>query len=199
MRPVLFLAICTAAVVHDGCVHAVDRTLIPGEGGTDVVRAVLNKIDSSEIFSGEPSLADAFMRRMAYVESRDGDGEQYPEGGIWNVDEPMFMETKTYTSGSVSNVYESIDSCFGVDWVNMDYEELQKPINSGLATRLYLHNLEQTEREMVPVKSEQASYWMAHFPRLEGDEETWNEAVVELDNRGSEGRCGKNTLSTLLV
>ena len=50
------------------CEAQVDKTLIAEESGPDVVRAVIGCIKESDIFPNDKQ----FLRRIAYVESKDG-------------------------------------------------------------------------------------------------------------------------------
>ena len=63
----------------------VDRTREPNTSGEDVVKATLRQIQESNIFPNDNS----FLRRLAYVESKDGtDPDTYRNGyhgGIWQV------------------------------------------------------------------------------------------------------------------
>ena len=63
----------------------VDRTREPNTSGVDVVKATLRQIQESNIFASDNS----FLRRHAYVESKDGtDPDTYRHGyhgGIWQV------------------------------------------------------------------------------------------------------------------
>ena len=63
----------------------VDKTREPNTSGVDVVKATLRQIQDSNIFPDDNS----FLRRLAYVESKDGtDSDTYRagyHGGIWQV------------------------------------------------------------------------------------------------------------------
>ena len=56
-----------------------DNTLTPGANGSDVVEAVISKLSFLENIGPD----HRFMRRLAYVVTRDGAVEN--EGGIWGV------------------------------------------------------------------------------------------------------------------
>ena len=56
-----------------------DNTLTPGANGSDVVEAVTSKLSFLENIGPD----HRFMRRLAYVVTRDGAVEN--EGGIWGV------------------------------------------------------------------------------------------------------------------
>ena len=63
----------------------VDLTLVSGETGSSVVEAVTDKIQEAcqVLFSDDRQM----LRRIAYVESKDGEqaGQRKVSGGIWRV------------------------------------------------------------------------------------------------------------------
>ena len=78
--------------------HKQDFTLIPQGSGKKVVEATVGKIQNSGIFPDDCG----FLRRIAYVESKDGnDLKTYRKGyygGIWQVDEIGFYDTQNTTA-----------------------------------------------------------------------------------------------------
>jgi len=70
-------------VVVDG---SVDRTCQSGAAGSDVVDAVISLMEASCVFPEHRQ----FLRRLAYVESSDGNADNTYragyDGGIWQVD-----------------------------------------------------------------------------------------------------------------
>lgn len=80
---ILLALVC--ATVHLGGTEDHDETLQPKASGSRVVEAVVDRIKSACIFSEDK----LFIRRLAYVESHDGnDPRTYREGnngGIWQV------------------------------------------------------------------------------------------------------------------
>ena len=62
-----------------------------GAKGADVVEATLAKIASLKVFPDDKG----FMRRLAYVMSKDGESYAWEnDGGIWQVSEYAFKDTK---------------------------------------------------------------------------------------------------------
>ncbi|PVD27455.1 hypothetical protein C0Q70_12615 [Pomacea canaliculata] len=87
-----------------GGAQGVDKTREANQGGADVVDAVVDVIRSNCIFSEDR----LFLRRLAYVESRDGSPLIHTyrpgyDGGIWQVDEDKF--NATLACGSVLATY----------------------------------------------------------------------------------------------
>ena len=61
---------------------SVDLTLEPGQTGSAVVEAVTNMIqEACQLFTDDRQM----LRRIAYVESEDGDQVGSQLGGIWRV------------------------------------------------------------------------------------------------------------------
>ena len=144
---------------------AVDDTLREGTCGTAVVRAVIGRIEDTNIFPNDNQL----LRRIAYVESKDGtDSTTYRNGyhgGIWQVDEIFFQTTQDTASnpGLVVSLDE-IQRIFGIDWRTLRWQDLRRPLYSGLAARLFLSNVPAA----IPFANNlqaQGDYWNTHYNR----------------------------------
>ncbi len=143
--------------------QSVDRTRQPEAAGTDVVFTTVLLIRDSLIFP----IDNRFLRRLAYVESRDGvDIATFRPGyfgGIWQVDEALFNETKdTVSNPEIVVYYQQILSSFGIDWSKVGWNDLLAPLFSALAARLYLT----TVITPVPVIGDlqaQGQYWLDHY------------------------------------
>ena len=131
--------------------------------GENVVEAVVARIRQTGIFGDDRS----FLRRIAYVESKDGtDRRTYRAGynaGIWQVDEIAFLATKdTSSHPSLNGKHQKIRQHLSIDWSTVTWNDLRKPLYSGLAARLFLSNIPQE----IPFASEialQATYWKLHY------------------------------------
>lgn len=169
----------------------VDETLMPNRNGSSVVRAVIEKIDASKIFeysgwwqsANKKALVKIFLRRMAYVETRDG--KSYSVGGIWNVAEEMFNQTKS-PSVAYSDHYRSIlqkmrSSILNMDWRNITYANMTVPIYSGLAVALYLDKLIFMHGSgFLPTNPGRLNnLWRDHFDGVSRTV-SWDDAVQEL-------------------
>ena len=89
----------------------------------------------------------------------------------------MFEGTK---SSSLAPFHEEIKNYFGIDWSVVIWEDLRKPLYSGLAARLYM----QWNSGGVSIGTsveEQATYWVAYY-RENGDKQTFIDRVGELDD-----------------
>ena len=148
----------------------------PGAVGPDVVKACVKKIAESKILPDD----NGFMRRIAYVMSKDGT-DMKSDGGIWQVSGFAFHDTMdTGAHYRLPSKYYKIRQAFPrIDWPSTTRQDLDKPFFSALAARLYLSNL----KERIPNASrieEQAQYWKAFYVRGAANEKKFVEAVAEL-------------------
>lgn len=164
-------------------VHAQhDQTIQPGASGAAVVEAVSDRIVTSCIFNDDK----LFTRRLAFVESHDGnDLDTFRPGyygGIWQVDEGMFNETRSAAAISyLQTNLNKIRASFGIEWLTVKWEDLTKPLYSALAARLYL---QYRSRNLSIPRSidDQADYWVRYY-RLQSSR---NEFIAEA-NRLEQG------------
>ena len=143
-----------------------DPTLTPRASGSTVVNMVIEMISNSNIFSDD----HGYLKRIAYAESRDGTHPNtYREGyygGIWQVDKIAFEDTQDVTShpGLVSK-HDKIRDSFGIDWPSVQREDLEKPLYSGLASRLYISN---SHTPIPETRNEQAELWKKEYNTAAG-------------------------------
>ena len=87
-------------------------------------------------------------------------------GGIYQVDQIGFQDTQDVASHpGLANKYEAIMDNYGIDWPSVQYEDLEKPLYSGIASRLYISN------NPLPIPEDrngQAQYWKDHYNTQEG-------------------------------
>ena len=151
--------LCTCIVL---CI-TVDDTLREGASGSAVVRAVVGRIEDSNIFPHDNQL----LRRIAYVESKDGtDNNTYRigyYGGIWQMNEVVFQGTQNTTSNQgLATILNSIQEQLCINWSVVRWQDLRRPLYSGLATMLFLSNVPTA----IPFASDlqaQGEYWIAHY------------------------------------
>ena len=165
-----------------------DLTLVSEASGSDVVKAVVTKIETTGVFPTDHRL----LRRIAYVESLDGkETRTYREGydgGIWQVDQATFLDTQNLSAHpGLDSLHNKIQVYFGIDWQYVNWKDLRIPLYSGLAVRIYLWIVGKS----IPLAGEiieQAVYWRAiwnhngtekHFVTLVEALEKW-EGQVEL-------------------
>ena len=145
-----------------------DLTRVDDEDGELVVEATVDLIQ--RVFPPD----NDFLRRLAYVESRDGtikcdtsdrsalsvtsarsDDQTDNCGGIWRVCAKQLRMTQE--DESLMNHRAGILSNLKIDWLDVTMSDLQAPFYSGLAARLIIAKL-----EPVPQSDEiemQGEYW----------------------------------------
>ena len=161
-----------------------DSTRIPESNGSAVVQATVALIQNSGIFPDDHQL----LRRIAWVESKDGtDNGTYREGyhgGIWQVDNIGFRDTQNTESHPGLNAkFSNIQQQFGINWPSVQWEDLRRPLYSGLAARLFLSNVVEAIPSACNI-SGQASYWKTYYNTDlgAGTPEKFNEDVMSLKN-----------------
>lgn len=103
-----------------------------------------------------------YLRRLAFVMSRDGD-PLYPlhiDGGIWQVSQYAFRETKLIQG---TKLLDQCEELLGVKWNKMSRIKLEKPIFSAVAARLYLSTIVD---DIIPPVDDilgQQEYWWRHY------------------------------------
>ncbi|XP_070177038.1 uncharacterized protein [Littorina saxatilis] len=132
---VVIMAACMTTL-SQGKSQGQDSTLQEGARGSDVVDAVVEKIRSNCILSEDR----LFVRRAAYVASRDGaDSATYRpnfHGGIWQVTEAMFTATKDCNNDNLVLACSNVSASLGIQWSSVTWSELRKPLYSGIAAAL---------------------------------------------------------------
>ena len=178
----LLSALCISPSVGQGS----DQTIRAGASGEDVVEAVVARIHQTRIFDDDRS----FLRRIAYVESKDGNDQgTYRagyDGGIWQVDQIAFLATKDSLSHpSLTQKHEKIREILNIDWSSVTWNDLRKPLYSGLAARLFLSNVPQE----IPFASEiaqQANYWKLYYNKIGAGtvQKFINDVTALMENKG---------------
>ncbi|XP_070175590.1 uncharacterized protein [Littorina saxatilis] len=133
--------------------------LRPRVGATPVTEAVIDLIGQSCIFDED----NLFYRRVAFLETNDGTfGKTYGNsgyhGGIWQVDSSMFQATKANTA-QLRTKYAAIRDAFGIDWMSVQWQDLEKPLYSGLAAALYTF----TQGKVPTNLEQQGTYVHSHY------------------------------------
>lgn len=136
------------------------RIWIAGDTGTDIVMACIDKLNMLRDLGVFPD-DKGFLRRIAYVMSRDGKPpwQLYTDGGIWQVSIYAFQDTfRTDIHGRLHKKYKKIKASLGIDWEKITRVHLEVPIISAVAARLYLSNFAESIPPKYAIK-EQADYW----------------------------------------
>ena len=182
----VILSLISFAVLaqHIASGQVTDRTREPRAAGSNVVFATVALIQDSEIFPDDNRL----LRRIAYVESRDGvDVNTFRDdyfGGIWQVDMDIFNKTlNTDEYPELLNIYAELFTEFGIDWSAARWENLLAPFFSALAARIYFSII---DGESIPAAGDlqaQARYWKM-FYNPTGTEQFFIDSVNEFELEG---------------
>ena len=129
-----------------------------GSTGPEVVKEVIRAITSLGMFPDD----HRFLRRIAYVETRDGQNSGAALlGGIWKVSEDMLIDTQRIMAhGQLIRKHKIIQKKLNIDWPDVVWSDLQKPIYSGLAARLFLSN---NPRAIPDTLERQGHYWKINY------------------------------------
>ena len=156
-------------------VSAVDLTILEEQRGRDVVRASIQKITESGIFTRDEQI----LRRIAYAETKDGTrNDTYTpnyHGGIWRLSEQKYNATKRADSILLTRIRDE----FNIDWNSTKWRDLRKPFWSALAARLYLEVIP-TQIPLSVSRNEQAKYWVKYYTTSNGTESDFLNAIAEL-------------------
>jgi hypothetical protein len=142
-------------------VDALDRTLVDGATGSDVVRAVIAKVDASRIAFGDDH---RLLRRLAFVETSDGANSSSSSGGLWGLQQ-SHLDTVS-SSPQLEELRIAIRAAFGIDWGTVKINDLGKPFFAGLVARLYLFYLEISGTAVIPLAGDivgQARFWLTYY------------------------------------
>ena len=158
----------------------------PNENGEEVVHTVLSIIEEANIFDCD----HYFMRRLAYVETRDGE-LQTSNGkyGIWAYNLADFAVTvnnavKYHVVGA--SVRQRICEEFGIDVTIVSSKEVEKPLVSAVMARFYLLALNVTRRKSIPITvPEQAIFWIEEYNiNQQHNASHFEDGAKELEEKG---------------
>lgn len=111
-----------------------------------------------------------FLKEIAKQESNFG---RHPNtyrkgyhGGVWQVDKIGFNDTQDVKSHpKLKNKFKKIKERFGINWENVKWKDLRKPLYSAIAARLLLSN---KEGEIPDTLEGRAKYWKYKYNTEEG-------------------------------
>ena len=135
-----------------------ERVCTAGEMGEDLVIDYINPVLQC-IFPGVND--HNFMNRVAAVESNFGQHhDTYRRGyhgGIYQVDRVGFRDTKKVRSHPLLRIkIARVENVTGINWLDVKWKDLRKPLYSGIAARLFVSNI----KDKIPESIEkQAPYW----------------------------------------
>ena len=126
------------------------------------------------------------MRRMAFVESSDGQEKRTfrdgYHGGIWQVDEAMYETTKSKDSETFLKLYiKQIEEDFDIDWYATSWEDLRMSLYSAIGSKMYVLYSSRDDRDGIPREIDaQADFWVKYY-RPEGKTEDYIEGAEHLE------------------
>ena len=130
-----------------------------------MVNDVLSFIEYTEIFDFDHQ----FMRRLAYVETRDGQNlrkDYSGQYGIWAYNLADYQTTVVNPLRFAASFSERVFKRFGINVTEVDSRDVKKPLVSGVMARFYLFALNVTWNKSIPVTvPEQATFWKEEYNR----------------------------------
>ena len=165
---------------HWWAAHAQQAIVLQGGNGSAVVLLSIALIQQSGSFANDNEL----LRRIAFVETRDGTAEDtYREGfdgGVWAVSREAFLHTQDRNiNPRLPGKFEDIREKFQIDWPSVTWRDLRRPLYSAIAARLVLFvapaSIPQTSD--IPAQTE---FWMRYY-NPGGSTATFIAAASELE------------------
>jgi hypothetical protein len=143
---------------------SLETILVSNASGESTVDETVAAVD--QLFGG-----GEFLKRVAKVESNFGADKgtfrKRGDRGIWQLNQKTgFEATKDVKAHpGLKKAHEKIREEFGIDWNEVSFEDLGKPLISALAARLFLLTIP----EKIPDTLEgQAVYWKKHYNTVKG-------------------------------
>lgn len=134
-----------------------------GTNGSAVVLLTIARLQQTGIFADDNEL----LRRIAYVETRDGTAAQTfrqgYDGGIWAVDQNVFLDTQNVDTRPRLRVkLAQLQDEFSINWEKTNWRDLRRPLYSAIAARLVLYNFPRAIPKANDI-SAQAELWADHY------------------------------------
>ena len=173
MAATFFLGFClllgaSAAVIDE-------RITEPGANGTSVVLLTIAHLQQTTVFADD----NGMLRRIAYAETRDG---RRKGDNIWQVSKDALLRTQVSNHPTLTVKHSLISRELEIDWVSVEWPQLEKPLYSAIGARLVLF----LAPERLPDASDiegQALFWKRYY-NPNGSVEEFSGAAHEL-----EGKC----------
>ena len=150
-----------------------ERILEHGSNGTTVVLLAVATIEQSTVFPDD----NGMLRRIAYVETRDGTSKPL-EQNIWAVSQEALQQTQLF-SPTLNVKHNLIALEFEIDWKAVELDDLKRPFYCALAARLLLF----IAPERLPDSSDiagQAQFWSQYY-NTNGSISDFTGAAYELE------------------
>ena len=164
-RIVMIAATALFAILSAQCAAGQPEEILlqDGSNGSAVVLLTIARLQQTGIFADDNEL----LRRIAYVETRDGTAantyRQGYDGGIWAVDRNVFLDTQNVDSHPrLRAKLAQIEDDFRINWYSANWRELRKPLYSAIAARLVLYNFPRAIPQADDI-SAQAELWAEYY------------------------------------
>ena len=138
--------------------------MVPKASGESTVDETVAVVD--QLFGG-----GEFLKRVAKVESdfgaTKGTFRKSGDRGIWQLNQKTgFKETKNVKAHpGLKRAHAKISEELGIDWNEVSFEDLEKPLIAALAARLFLLTIPE---EIPDTLKGQAAYWKKHYNTAQG-------------------------------
>ena len=158
---IVVLFTVASSVAQSNILYQVNAT------GSAVVLQAIGRLQQSGVFGNDNEL----LRRIAYVEARDGTlTNASTDGGIWAVRESKFLQTQDLEANiQLPAILTQIQNIFGIDWMSVQWRDLRMPLYSMIAARLVLYLTPQA----IPPSNDleaQVMFWVQYY-NPDGDED----------------------------
>ena len=182
MTAVNSVSVAAALVLVAAAVSFAAGNAVPFQAnanGSAVVLEAIGSLQQSGVFGNDNEI----LRRIAYVETRDGtQADEANGGGIWVVSESRFLQTQNLKANvRLPAKLRQIKSAFNIDWLQVRWRDLCEPLYSAIAARLVLY----LAPRAIPPASDleaQARFWVQYY-NPDGNEEDFTALSSGLQGR----------------
>ena len=154
------------AVLHVCSSQGTDLTETARANGSIAVLQAVARIQQSGVFESDNGL----LQRIANVETREGTTEDTFRdgyyGGIWAVNEDNFLKTQnTEMNDRLQAKLQQIQNILQINWTEVLWMDLSKPIFSALAARLVIFL---ANSPIPPIRNlqAQAEFWVENYNQI---------------------------------
>ena len=128
--------------------------------GPDVVNAVIHVIECSGVFEDD----NGFLRRLAYVETRDGVNKTGTS--IWG-NTAMDDISNSILTSNYTMIINQICEKLGI-YVPIARRNVKQPLVAGVLARFYLHVVTNVSKQNIPPAEDiwgQATFWESYYKK----------------------------------
>ena len=152
----MFIQIFTVVAMVQVAVFAIEDSIFEnGSNGTSVVLFSISHIAQASVFPHD----NGILRRIAYVETRDG---ARANDNIWAISQEALQLTQDSDNPTLNVKHNLITQEFNIDWISVELDDLRRPLYSGIAARLLVF----LAPEKIPDSNDiegQAQFWKQYY------------------------------------